>query len=126
MHFGRAAGGRDRVDRLVQLLGTAGDAGDLGARRRQPQGDRLANAARRAGDERRLAGEINLNPPIRFVCHVRDSQIWNSPRRTQRHGEEDRIASCEMNNCAIPKFAILSIFNSQSVNFFSVLSVSPW
>ena len=73
MHLGRAAGRRDRVDRFLELVGAAGDARHLRPRRGQPQRDRLADAARRAGDDRRLAAQINLNPPIRFVCHVRNS-----------------------------------------------------
>ena len=71
MNFGSAAGCRDRVGGFLQLVGTSRDTCHLRPRRREPQRDRFANAARGAGDNRRLPTQVNLYPPILFfVSHV--------------------------------------------------------
>ena len=106
MHLGRAAGRRDRVGRFLELVGTARNARHLRARRRQPQRDRLANAARCAGDDRRLATQINLYPPILFVCHVRNSKYriyHRGHRETRRRNLEFRSYSVNSVSSVVDK-----------------------
>src|SRR3546814_19130115 len=57
-----AAGLFENVARLFELLAGTGDENDPGAGSRQLLGDDKANAARRAGDDRDLAGRSEERP----------------------------------------------------------------
>ena len=64
-----AAGGLDLVGNGLQLFDVPGEARDLGAGTPERERDRPANAARGAGHQRDLAGEIDLNAAIGCVSH---------------------------------------------------------